>query len=209
MTIWDKIYKGYKKDGKAWGSLRDDLLPEFLEFVKNTNFAIKNSLDIGCGDGRYLSYLKKQGFGISGIDSSETSIEMSMKNLGSEADLICADMFGYDYPSNKYDLIFSTSTIHHGFKKDIKELIDKIYKALVLGGFTFITLPDISDIESWDTFRNSKKLAEGTFSPLAGPEIGLAHSFFTKEEIKNMFSGFSDISIKLNEKVNWIVIARK
>ena len=58
MTIWEKIYRSYKKDGKAWGSLKDNLLPEFLESIKISNFKTKTALDIGCGDGRYLSYLK-------------------------------------------------------------------------------------------------------------------------------------------------------
>ncbi|MFA5777110.1 MAG: class I SAM-dependent methyltransferase [Parcubacteria group bacterium] len=209
MTVWDKIYKSYKKDGKPWGSLKDDLLPEFLEFVKNTNFISRNALDIGCGDGRYLDYLQKLGFKITGIDSSKTAIEMSRKVLGSKANLIYAEMFGYDYLSNEYDLVFSLSSIHHGFKKDISKLIDKIYSSLLPGGFAFITLPDISDIESWDTFKNNKKLEEGTFSPLSGPETGLAHSFFNRKEIENMFSEFSSLKLDLNDRVNWVVIVKK
>ncbi len=209
MTIWDKIYKSYKKDGKPWGSLKYDLLPEFLEFVKNTNFIAKNVLDIGCGNGRYLAYLQKLGFEINGIDSSETAIEMSRKVLGSRANLIYADIYKYDYPFNTYDLVFSISSIHHGLKKDISELINKIYNSLLPGGFVFITLPDISNIKSWDTFKNNKKLAEGTFSPLSGPETGLAHSFFDKEEIEKIFSEFSSLRLDLNDRVNWVVVARK
>lgn len=209
MTIWDKIYRSYKKDGKPWGSLKDDLLPEFLEFVKNTNFISKNALDIGCGNGRYLAYLEKLGFKITGIDSSETAIEMSRKVLGPDVNLIYAEMFKYEYLSNEYGLVYSLSSIHHGFKKDISELINKIYNALLPGGFVFITLPDISDIESWETFKNNTKLAEGTFSPLSGPEVGLAHSFFNREEIENMFSKFRNLKLDLNDRVNWIVIARK
>lgn len=209
MTIWDKIYRSYKKDGKPWGSLKDDLLPEFLEFVKNTNFITKNALDIGCGNGRYLVYLEKLGFKMTGIDSSETAIEMSRKVLGSKANLIYTDMFDYAYPSNEYDLIYSLSSVHHGFKKDIQALIYEIYNSLLPGGFVFITLPDISDIKSWDTFKNNEKLAEGTFSPLSGPETGLAHSFFNKEEIENMFSQFSSLKLDLNDRVNWVAIAKK
>ena len=209
MTIWEKIYRSYKKDGKAWGSLKDNLLPEFLEFIKISNFKTKNALDIGCGDGRYLSYLKELGFQITGIDSSETAIKMSRKVLGHKSNLIYADMFDYNYLLDEYDLVFSTSSIHHGFKKDISELINKIYNSLLPGGFSFITLPDISDIDSWDTFKKNDKLADGTFSPLSGPETGLVHSFFNKEEIENMFSSFSDVKIDLNDRVNWIIIANK
>jgi SAM-dependent methyltransferase len=208
-TIWEKIYQSYKNSEQKWASLEDDLLPDFLKFVENSKFEIKNVLDIGCGDGRYLEYLKKAGFKIAGIDSSKTAIELARKNLGNEFDLICAEMFKHDLPADEYDLIYSISSIHHGFKKDVSKLVEKIYDSLVMGGFAFITLPDINDIKSWNTFKNHKELGAGTFAPLTGPEIGLAHSFFDKKEIEKMFSKFSSYEIYLNERVNWIIIVRK
>ena len=209
MTIWEKIYQSYKKGGKEWASLKKELLPDFLKFIKSTDFKIKNAFDVGCGDGRYMKHLSDSGFKITGIDSSEIAIEMSRKNLGNEAELICAEFFEYDFLPGKYDLIYSISSIHHGFKKDIGNTIGKIYDALIPGGFAFITLPDISDIRSWNTFKKRKELAPGTFVPLLGPEAGLTHSFFNEAEIKDMFLKFSSLEMFLNKEVNWIIIAKK
>jgi SAM-dependent methyltransferase len=209
MTIWDNIYKSYLNRGQAWASLKKDLLPEFLIFLRNSDFKKKHALDIGCGDGRYLTHLQNLGFTVDGIDSSETAISMSQKKLNPEANLVCVDMFNYAIPNNKYDLIYSISTIHHGYKKDIAQLIHEIYAAILPGGFIFITLPDVSDIDNWDTFKKHKQLAPGTLSPLAGPEIGLAHSFFDKMEIESLFTSFRELKISFNERENWIIIARK
>ena len=77
MPIWDTIYKNYQNGGLAWASLKDGLHPDFMEFIEYANFEIKNALDIGCGDGKYLLFLQKLGFQITGIDSSPTAISMA------------------------------------------------------------------------------------------------------------------------------------
>lgn len=42
-----------------------------------------------------------------------------------------ADMYEYDYPLNTYGLIISHATLHHGKKKNVLTLLNKIYDALV------------------------------------------------------------------------------
>ena len=62
MTVWDKIYQDYKNGGEEYATLKKGLIPEFLEFIKNNDFKVKKVLDVVCGNGKYLVFLKTLGF---------------------------------------------------------------------------------------------------------------------------------------------------
>jgi len=47
-------------------------------------------IDIGCGNGKYLVFLKTQGFEVNGIDSSPTAVEMRKGFLGEDSTILCA-----------------------------------------------------------------------------------------------------------------------
>lgn len=209
MAIWDEIYKEYKKAGKVWASLDDEIHPLFNEFLKNSDFKLKSVFDIGCGDGRYLKLLQLSGFNIAGIDSSETAIEMAKVILDNKSAVIVADMYHYEIPKEKFDLIISISALHHGKKSEIKNLINTIYSVLVPNGNIFITIPDLSCVETWNTFKTRKEIERGTFIPLSGPEKGLPHSFYTKEEIQELFSKFKNLKLLIDKRGRWIVQASK
>jgi len=209
MTTWDNIYKNYQKGGDAWATLKEELLPRFINFIENNKFKSKNALDIGCGTGKYLTYLKELGFTVEGIDSSETAIDMTREGLRDNSKLNCVNMFDYEISIDKHDLIFSLSTIHHGLKKDVIALINKIYDKLIVGGHVFITLPDLESSKKWNTFKNNKEIEPGTYTPMSGPEKGLAHSFFSKEEIEKIFSNFNNLKLELDEIGRWNIIAIK
>ncbi len=209
MTTWDNIYKDFKAGGEAWATLSEDIDERFLEFVKKSAFEKKSAFDIGCGTGKYLKYLQSLGFKVAGVDSSPTAIEMTRELVGSEADVKVANMFEVDIPKSEYDLIISISTIHHGMKEDVERLIKQIHEKLADNGRIFITLPDLDKAIYWNTFQDHDELAPGTFAPKSGPEQGLAHSFFTEEEIKGMFADFKDVKMELDEIGRWFVTTSK
>ncbi|OGF20765.1 hypothetical protein A2316_04115 [Candidatus Falkowbacteria bacterium RIFOXYB2_FULL_38_15] len=209
MTIWDDIYKNYQKGGEAWATLSEEIHPLFKEFLNESNFKIKYVLDIGCGTGKYLKFLQDGGFKTDGIDSSETSVEMTKGTLEDDSLIVCANMFEFQIPKEKYDLIISVSTIHHGTKEQIQNLINRIYDTIVKNGKIFITVPDMESSKKWNTFKNHEKITEGTFTPLAGPEKGLPHSFYTKEEVEKLFSRFRNAKVKLDDLGRWVIGASK
>lgn len=209
MTIWDKIYKNYQKGGEAWATLSEEIHPLFKQFLSKSNFELKHVLDIGSGTGKYLKILQAGWFKTDGIDSSETAVWMTQKTLGDNSIVICVNMFEFEIPKNKYDLVISISTIHHGTKEQIQNLINKIYEIIVENGKIFITVPDFESSKKWKTFKDHEEVAEGTFAPLSGPEKGLPHSFFTKKETQNLFSKFRDVKIELDEIGRWIIQASK
>ena len=209
MTRWDNIYKNYQKDGEARATLSEEIHPLFKDFLQQSDFEVKQVLDIGSGTGKYLKFLQADGFKTDGIDSSETAVTMTRELLADDSIIVCEDMFKFVIPDKTYDLIISVSTLHHGTKEQVQTLIANINEALLEGGKVFITLPDFETAEKWNDFKDHERLAEGTFSPLSGPEKGLPHSFFTKEEVHELFSKFRDLEIQLDEIGRWIVWGSK
>jgi SAM-dependent methyltransferase len=210
MTIWDNIYKRYEKTGEEYATLKKGLDPDFLEFMKGRDFKIKKALDVGCGNGKYLVYLTKLGFEISGIDSSPTAVEMAKEALGEDSGILCVDMYKYDYPKEMHDLVISIAAIHHGLKAQVANAIANIYSSLVAGGQVFITLPDNEGSSHWTQMGNSKEIESGVRVPLSGPEKGLPHASFTREEIREIFSSFIEINMKLlKERGRWIITGKK
>ena len=209
MTIWDKIYKNFQKGGEAWATLSEEIHPLFKQFLNQSNFELKHVLDIGCGTGKYLKFLQASGFKTDGIDSSKTAVEMTKKILGENSEISVVSMFDFEIPKNRYDLVISISTIHHGSKEQVQNLIDRIYEALLPNGKIFITVPDFDSSIKWNTFKDHDEIAKGTISPKSGPEKGLPHSFFTKEEVQKLFSKFKNLKLQLDDIGRWVAQASK
>jgi len=209
MTIWDNIYKNFQNGGEAWASLSEDIHPLFKQFLEHSEFPIKHALDIGCGTGKYLKLLQAGGFRTDGIDSSQTAVEMAKKELGSGSKILCADMFEYNIPKDKYDLIVSVSTIHHGTKEQVRGIVGNIHQVIAENGKIFVTVPDLASSKKWNTFKEHQKIAESTYAPLAGPEKGLPHSFYAEEEVQKLFSMFNNLRLDLDDHGRWIIQAVK
>jgi len=207
-TTWDEIYRNYEKGGAAWATLSEDMHPLFVNFVSKNEFSKKNALDIGCGTGKYMAYLRGHGFTTDGIDSSETAVKMTLATIP-DASAKVADMFSFEIPAHTYDLILSISTIHHGTKDKVATLIQCIYDSLIDKGWIFITLPDWERARHWNTFKDHEMIGPGTYAPLRGPEQGLAHSFYSKEEVQELFTRFKNIHMEVDSIGRWIVTGSK
>ena len=166
-------------------------------------------LDIGCGTGKYLKILQAGSFKTDGIDSSETAVKMTKKALGNNSKIVCVNMFEFEIPKNKYDLVISISTIHHGTKEQVQNLINRIHEAVIKNGKVFITVPDLESALKNEYLKEDQDLGNGTYAPVSGPEKGLPHSHYKKEEVQKLFSKFRDIKLELDEIGRWITQATK
>tara|TARA_Y100000310_G_C20694071_1_gene824220 strand:+ start:4382 stop:5233 length:852 start_codon:yes stop_codon:yes gene_type:complete len=131
------------------------------------------------------------------------------KELNNESKILCKNMYKFDIPKDKYDLIMSISALHHGTKKQVKALIDQIYNKIKDDGTAFIIIPSFESSKKWHTFKTSKETEPGTFVPIDGPEKGLPHSFFTKKEIEILFKNFKKLKTKTDIYGRWIIEALK
>ena len=209
MTVWDSISKNYQKCWEERATLKEWLLPQFIKFIEHTSFDKKSVFDIGCGNGKYLVYLQNLGFKIAWIDSSPTAIEIIQNNIKNNENIYCADMYSKKIQPNEFDLIISIQTIHHWSKQEIIKLIDMIYTALLSKWKIFITLPNYESSNYRNTFKDKTEIFPGTFIPNSWPEKGLAYSFFTQEEIQQIFKKFKNITTQLDSGGRRIIIWEK
>ena len=68
---WDKIFKQY---GKFFTKPQEDILKIVRLFKKK---GVKRVLDLGCGSGRHIVCLAKQGFKVYGIDIAPEGIKIA------------------------------------------------------------------------------------------------------------------------------------
>ncbi len=210
MTVWDDIYKNFQEGGSAWATLQESLHTGFVEFVKRTEFEFKNALDIGCGTGKYLLFLSQLGFRVTGLDSSPTVISMAENEIGPAGEFIVADMYDYPYPANTYDLVISHTALHHGLKAQVTSLVERITNLLVSNGKIFLSFPSDECIKIWPTMAGHETLPDGTCMPTLGPEKGLPHSFFSREEMDAQFKDrYDPLTIELDDQMRWIITGQK
>jgi SAM-dependent methyltransferase len=206
MGNWDSIYQRYQQGGDAWATLSEGIDPRFITLIDAADFVQNHALDIGCGTGKYLSFLEEKGFRVDGIDSSPTAVEMTKKILSAQSNIQVANMFKFAYPEKTYDLIVSISTLHHGHRAEVAMAIQKIYSSLVSGGIAYITLPVFDVSRAKETFRDHTQIEPGTYSPNSGPEEGLPHSFYIESEVHDLFMLFENVSLELDEIGRWHIV---
>jgi SAM-dependent methyltransferase len=137
---WDKVASHF--NGK-------DALPSYGPYTQTEDelklfdeITSKKVLDIGCGSGHSLLYMKEMGAGeLWGIDLSETQIETAKETLkGLNANLSCSPMEEeIGLPKDYFDIVYSIYAI--GWTTDLPSTLRLIHSYLKTGG---------SMIFSWD-----------------------------------------------------------
>ena len=99
-------------------------------------------VDVGCGAGHFLYYLKKKGYAdYSGIDVSESQVKFCAEKFG--AHVIQADAFDFlKQHQDAFDLIVSNDVIEHIKKERVIEFLCLIRRALKPGGSVFLRTPN-------------------------------------------------------------------
>jgi ubiquinone/menaquinone biosynthesis C-methylase UbiE len=122
----------YNQFGKEYQKSRDEksksrLYNEYLEvpcMLKAVGkIKRKKLLDVGCGGGVHIKHYLKTGAKCSGIDLSDTMIELAKKNCPN-ADFKVGSMLKLPYKSNSFDIITCSLAI------DYVENLDKVLKEM-------------------------------------------------------------------------------
>lgn len=116
-----------------------------LHLIQNLNIYQQDDiLDVGCGTGSLTLELSKYSNGnIVGIDISQEMLEQASSKLqNGSAKNVCfklKDIMGYDDIKNKFDVIFSNSTLQWVNKQSL--LFGKFYKLLKPNGRLGVQIP--------------------------------------------------------------------
>jgi SAM-dependent methyltransferase len=199
---WDEIFK-------SEGRFFPEPFPRFNEVVQIfKDHSCSEILDLGCGSGRHLIHLAKEGFKASGLDISPTGIHMTQEWVdgeGLEADLVLADMREpLPFCEGSFTGVLSTQVIHHARIAGVRSAIQEIWRVLVSGGVAFATVSGRKDEGEFE------EIEPGTIVPLTGPEKGLPHHIFSEEALKEEFQDFHllDFSVRAEGKVLAVLVRK-
>jgi len=152
------------------------LYGKFLPADKNARI-----LDVGCGIGHFLYFLKNNGYtNFFGIDFSKAQIDFIKENITKKAAVADAFVFLREAKS-PFDLIVINDVLEHVPKEKLFEFLGLVLNCLNSGSTVFIKVPNMSN-----PFGLRSRYISITH------ELGLTeHSLLEVLEI----AGFSDIKI--------------
>jgi 2-polyprenyl-3-methyl-5-hydroxy-6-metoxy-1,4-benzoquinol methylase len=124
----------------SWGINYMTTLEFIISQLKRINF--KNLCDVGTGDGRLVNEISKifPQKKISGIDSSQKSIEMA-KLFNPTLDYEVYDILKNNSYKNKHDIITLIEVFEHIPINEQKKFIKGLYNLLTPGGILLLTVP--------------------------------------------------------------------
>ena len=111
-------------------------------------------LDMGCGWGNNLKFLKDKGFCGVGVDISKTAIQYC-KSSGYTAS-VC-DFSKLAFSDNSFDIVFDRQAIQHNTINNIKKTLSEVKRVLKKGGVFFSIMISEADYDVDTTYITEKK----------------------------------------------------
>ena len=182
-----------------------------VEFLKLLNEkGMHDVLDLGCGDGRHLIHLAREGFAATGMDYSWWGIQRTKEWLDKEglnADIACAEAAFLPYQANRFDAVITFQVIHHQRMVMVRQSFGEVKRVLRPGGFFYAVVPHFPP-EDWKD-GHYEEIEEHTFAPTEGFEQGIPHHFFTAEELTSELRGFEVLEVKVDVRGKLYALAKK
>ncbi len=135
--------KAYRAPITFWGDVR---IPKELKDLVGT-YHPKTSLELGCGLGRFSSYLAAQGVKTTGVDFSSVAIEKAKKRGGNaehKPTFMVGDVTNLEMINQQFDLSFDIGCFHCLSEPEQQEYVSEVYRLLRPGATHLIWAMDSS-----------------------------------------------------------------
>lgn len=157
---------------------------------------MRRVLDLGCGAGRHLVYLERQGFEVYGTDVDPHGLARARRWLeqeGLSAHLAVADMEALPYPDSFFDAVVSMYVIHHNLIDGIRWTVAGVRRALRPNGWFFAT------VNAWGDFKGGwgPEIEPGTWLVAESDcDIPVPHHLFGEDELRSVWEGFRILELE-------------
>ena len=136
--IWDKLFK--KRD---WGKYPPEDLIRFIKRLKK-NTKVKKKikiLELGCGPGANLNFLKNENLDVYGIDISKTAISKSLKIINfknsKNKKFKVGDFSNLPWKNSYFDCVIDNFSVYANTTEVIKNTYLEVYRVLKKKWFFF------------------------------------------------------------------------
>lgn len=186
-AFYDRDYYTGKKGGhrfayaESWlGKVFHSVANLYRAFLIKIFLNPKNCLDVGCGNGSLVYFLRLFGIDAYGVDLSKHAVELAGQKV--KPYLRIGDVTDIPYKDNQFDLVLTFDVLEHVERDKIKKAIEETVR--VSRRYIFHKIYTTENI--W--FNLSHK-----------PDFSIV-SFFPKKYWQKLFAGFSD-SILIRPKL--------
>lgn len=141
MKAIDWFERSYKAEGL--NAQRRYPNEELIRFIGRNYPEIvddRTALDIGCGTGANLKFLRQRGFKVYGLDASQTAIDLCAQMVP-QAKLVCASMVHPPYYNESLDLVTDVFSSYCLNDEEFREYLKRVGWLLKRGGRFFIYTP--------------------------------------------------------------------
>lgn len=192
--FWEESFTS-KKEMWGWEAAKSAVVTKNL-FVEKS---LKNILIPGFGYGRNAQVFLEQGMTVTGIEISETAIEIARKHFNETLIIHHGSVTDMPFDKNIYDGIFCYGLIHLLDESERLKLIKDCYNQLAPNGimiFTVIT-------KEAQTYGQGNEISKDRFEMFGGVKM----FFYDKKTIQKEFSNFGLYEIEeINESYPFYII---
>lgn len=214
--IWDEVFTSHE-----WGKYPSESLIQFIarNFYKSERGDVR-ILEVGCGTGANLWYLRREGFQAYGVDGSDVAIKRANDRMISEnltVNLQVADIINLPFSNSFFDVVIDIECIYCNNSENTKRILEEINRVLKPEGkFYSRTFSDKMFIGTSikDNIRLEYKNIED--GPLKGKGFVRLSSNDTINDLYGRWFKIESIDYleytQYNEKYlinEWVIISRK
>jgi SAM-dependent methyltransferase len=162
-------------------------------------------LDVGCGDGRFLRYVKEQGFEVWGIDFDKKSVENARRNLGIDTVFAMSLEEFYEHAKEKnlkFDVITFFEVLEHQDKP--REFLEMVKGLLKEGGYIAGSVPDRERLlveEFWKHFHGDHPPHHFLRFSKSSLEKALNSAGFKNDEVYKLDFSFIELFPYIEKKL--------
>ena len=165
LKPWEKFFQPMavnlfkKKATYGWNE-------RFPKYVKNGK-----ALDIGCGNGTFLSFLKYYGWDVSGVELNPKAAEVAQNHLGVE--IFVGELEDASFEENSFDFIMLSHVVEH--IPEPLEFLKLVFSLLKKGGTIYAEVPNYESFSqkysqqcwyAWETPRHLLMFSPKTITEL-------------------------------------------
>ncbi|GKU24672.1 class I SAM-dependent methyltransferase [Clostridium folliculivorans] len=178
---WDKFYLRDISSVPFFSDIPDCNIVSYFE---RGLLSRGHALDVGCGRGRNSIYLAENGFNVTGIDFSNTSIKIAREKSieGSlEVTFLCKSIFDFEADNESFDFIYDGGCFHHIKPHRRYRYLSTISKLLKPNGYfamNCFNLKGGANISDYDVYRQNSMCG------------GMG---FTEYKLKNILEHYFDL----------------
>ena len=204
----------YRKNKSVLFYPDENLVRLVAGFMREHSDHELKAVDVGCGSGRHISLLENSGIiSVYGTDYSMNALYIC-RNSGFSLMVNCNNDL-LPFRDGTFDLAVAWGSLHYSSKDGMKKMLAEVKRIVRKGGYLFATLRRDND-----TFlKTGTHLGNNTWRTGLDDLTGTTVSFFTEDELKNIFSIFKNFSYGWMERTvigdtskvisHWIISAKK